>query len=799
MAIGPDLAAVQNAAEFVHALRLLKVAAGDPSFGDMARASGVPRSTLADAVRSGRAQLPRRGVVRGFAKACGITDTAGWDEAWSRIQADRTQTPPPTVLPRELPPDVASFSGRTDALEFLNALVDADATTRIVTICGTAGVGKTALALHWSYQQMSRFPDGQLYINLRGYDPGAPIEPADAAGMLLRSLLPTGATIPADEHARISLYHSLTADRRLLIVLDNASSADQVRVLLAAGSGCVVVITSRDAMSGLVARDGARRLSLGVLSPEESADLLDAVVGDRARAEADAVIELARRCAYLPLGLRLAGELTASRPHVPIADHLAELDDASALEQLDAGGDGQSSLRAVFSWSYQRLADDAARAFRLLGVHPGRDYDSYAVAALTGGSLHEARALLRYLRRAHLLEESADGRYALHDLLRAYAIELADHDPERQAAMSRLLDYYVSTAAAAHKVLYPYDTRPLPQTAPGIAGPDLSDADQTLAWLDAERSNLVAAITASDFPRHVIALAAALDRYLNVSARHPDNITVHRTAMAAAQSIGDRAAEVSSRANLGRTFGQSGRYDEAVEYLTLACADAEALADDQTLRAALNNLGNVQRDLGNHALAIRLLNQAADLAHRLDAVSWEGTALGNLGICLEDIGQYQEALTLYTRARDLHRRAGHSAGEGEVLDSIGSVYVRLGRPADAIEQDALQIARAAHSPDLEVGSLNGLGRALRACGRYDEALAHHESALVLARQFGDQVEAALALDGLGDVELLPDHLEEANARWVEALGICSDLGIALAAEVQAKLTKLDGSRRQWAG
>ena len=455
MASTQDLSAVGDTAEFVQALRLLKIWAGNPSFDQLARRSGVPRSTLADVVKRRRRQLPALEVVRAFVQACGLPDTSAWDDAWRRLQAS-TLAPPERVVPRELPPNVVGFAGRDDVVKTLDTILHAPA-PRLITICGTAGVGKTALAIHWAHRHADQFPDGQLYVNLRGYDPGQPIESGDVAGLLLRSLVPAGATIPPDEHARVSLFRSLTVDRRLLVLLDNASSPEHVRPLLSAGAECLVIVTSRDAMSGLVARDGAHRVQLNVFSPTESVHLLRTLVGERTGAEPTAAAELAQLCAHLPLGLRLVAEFVSSQPPTSLADHLADLKSADTLDQLDVGDDEHTSLRAVFSWSYQRLSPDAARAFRLLGAHPGRDYDDYALAAMLAAPLREARTLIRELRRSHLLEPASGGRYAMHDLLHAYAIDLVAVDPDRDTSVARLRDYATTRAGGiARKV------RPLP-------------------------------------------------------------------------------------------------------------------------------------------------------------------------------------------------------------------------------------------------------------------------------------------------------------------------------------------------
>ncbi|HZE48417.1 MAG TPA: tetratricopeptide repeat protein [Jatrophihabitantaceae bacterium] len=702
-------------------------------------------------------------------------------------------------MPHELPPDIVGYSGRASSLETLDGVLGASTTPKVVIICGTAGVGKTALAVHWAHRHAAQFPDGQIYVNLRGYDVGAPIEALDAAGMLLRSLLPAGATIPPDEHARISLYRSLTADRRLLILLDNASAAAQVRPLLAAGGGCLVVITSRDAMSGLVARDGAQRLELDVLSPAESTALLAAFVGDRARAEPDAIAELARSCAYLPLGLRLAAELTASRPQLALADHLADLDAAETLDQLDAGGDEQTSLRAVFSWSYVRLPLDAARAFRLLGAHPGRDYDGYALAALVDVPLGAARSLIRTLQRAHLLEESAPGRYTMHDLLHAYAVDLASHDPERGAASARLLDYYIWCATTVHQMLHAYDPRRLtldPHLRPSSV-PDLTTPDHAQFWFDSERPNLVAAVRSAPVPRLVIDLAAAVDRQLNVGGHYPEDAIVLEAALTAAQAIGDRPAEGAVVMALGRVLGQTARYADAIECLTRSCDIADELGDRAISGSALISFGCVYYDLGEYGQATEALRKALALATELGLPWLEASALGNLGLCHGSLGLHETALDLFTRALASYRKAGSRPGEGSILDSIGSTHRQLGHPVEAIDHHAraLGIARETGSVSLEIGAMSGLGRASLAAQRHHEALGYYESALRLAHRIGDRFETAQALDGLGELALVRHRHDEARARWNEAYELCLEIGIPLANDVRAKLDQLNATER----
>jgi DNA-binding SARP family transcriptional activator len=356
--------------------------------------------------------------------------------------------PPPggrvkrTLVPRELPADVDRFTGRSAELAALDQLLaaDRDATKAagaalICVVAGTAGVGKTALAVHWGHRVREAFPGGQLYVDLRGYDPGEPVTGASALGGFLRALGVAARDIPADVGQRAACYRSLLDGRRALVVLDNAASVEQVRPLLPGTPSCVVVVTSRDSLAGLVARHGARRLGLDLLPAGDAIGLLLELVGDRVAADPVAAATLAAQCARLPLALRVAAELAAARPDMDLAELAHELaDEQRRLDLLDAGGDPRTAVRAVFSWSYRRLPADAARAFRLIGLHPGPDLDTFAAAALTGTSAQHAADLLRQLARGHLIHRAAPGRYAMHDLLRAYAAGAAGARPEEARA-----------------------------------------------------------------------------------------------------------------------------------------------------------------------------------------------------------------------------------------------------------------------------------------------------------------------------------------------------------------------------
>jgi len=380
-----------------------------------------------------------------------------------------------TVVPRELPAAVPHFVRRASELAVLTELLgqageQAAGTVVITAIGGIAGVGKTALAVQWAHRAASRFPDGQLHVNLRGYDPGRPVTAADALAGFLRALGLAGQDIPAQPEERAGRYRSLLAGKRVLVVLDNAGEVEQVRPLLPGTPTCAALVTSRDSLAGLAARDGARRLEPGPASAGRCDGPAAGADRRAGRRDPGAAAALAVQCSRLPLALRVAAELAAARPAVPLAGLVSELDDQQRrLDLLDADQDPRTAVRAVFSWSYQHLDAGAARAFRLAGLHPGPDLDPYAAAALTGTTLHQAGRLLDQLARAHLIQPAGPGRHGLHDLLRAYARELAadqDTAAERQAALTRLFDHYLYSGRHRGGHPVPVRIRPLARRCP---------------------------------------------------------------------------------------------------------------------------------------------------------------------------------------------------------------------------------------------------------------------------------------------------------------------------------------------
>jgi Helix-turn-helix domain/NB-ARC domain len=486
------------------------------------------------------------------------------------------------VVPRQLPGSVRQFVGRGRELAVLTSLLECAGRTPaavvISAIGGTAGVGKTALAVYWAHQVAERFPDGQLYVNLRGYDPGRPMPASDALAGFLRALGVEGADIPGDTDERAAAYRSLLAGRRMLVVLDNAREARQVRPLLSGSPGSVTVVTSRDALAGLVAADGAIRLDVEQLPLPEAVRLLRELIGARVDEDPAAAVALARQCCGLPLALRVAAELTAARPGAPLAGLVAELADLQhRLDALETGGDDHTAVRSVLYWSYRHLSAPAARMFRLLGLHPGPDTSVDAAASLAGILAVQARHALCELARAHLISEHLPGRYACHDLLRAFAARQAhatDDMAARRAAIGRVLDHYLHTAHAADTLLNPARDRiTLPPYPDGVRPQRLRDRGQALEWFRAEHKVLLAALAlAADagFDTQTWQLAWTLVDFLEFLGHWQDWIVTQRMAIAATRRLADQAAEARCCRALGYAYARTGSDSDAHAHLTRA-------------------------------------------------------------------------------------------------------------------------------------------------------------------------------------------------------------------------------------
>jgi DNA-binding SARP family transcriptional activator/tetratricopeptide (TPR) repeat protein len=692
---------------------------------------------------------------------------------------------------RELPPAVPGFTGREAELQALTGLAGrlgdhAPQAVVIWVIGGTAGVGKTALAVQWAHRAAARFPDGQLYVNLRGYDPGQPLPATDALAGFLRSLGVPGPDIPPEADQRAARYRSLLAGKRMLVVLDNAGSADQVRPLLPGTPSSTVVVTSRDALAGLVARDGATRLDLDVLPQQDAVALLRTLIGARADVEPEAAAELAGRCARLPLALRVAAELAASRPSVPLAGLAGELADlGTRLDLLAAGGDYRTQVRTVFSWSYRHLDAGAARTFRLIGLHPGPDIEPYAAAALTGTAVPQARRTLEALARGHLIQATVPGRYGLHDLLRAYARELTtaeDDQDDRQAALTRLFDYYLHAAATAMDTLFPAERQSRPRIPrQAISVPPLAAPAAAWDWLDGERATLVAVAdhtAAHGWPSHATRLAIVLSRYLDNRGHISEALTIFSHALGAARRTGDRADEATALIQIGNVDWQLSRLQQAGDRYRQALTLFREAGDRAGEARALGNIGLAEAGLGHYEQAARHHQEAVAIDRDIGDRLGEARALGNLGLARQRQGRYHEAAAYHQQSLDLFREIGDRPGEAWALGRLGVTELQPGRYQHAVGylQQALALFQEMRHTFGESEALSRLGDACLELGRYEQATGNFERALAICREIGDPLAEAEVLNGLGDVLFRTGDSERARVHHATALRLASEVG-----------------------
>jgi DNA-binding SARP family transcriptional activator len=666
--------------------------------------------------------------------------------------------------PRQLPAAVAGFTGRAAELAALTQILDdagaaGPGTVVISAIGGTAGVGKTALALHWAHRVADRFADGQLYVNLRGFDPsGVPTAPEAAIRGFLDALGVPPARLPASAEAQAGLYRSLLSAKRMLIVLDNARDEQQARPLLPASPASLVLITSRSQLGGLAAGDGARLLTLDVLDHNEAADMLTSRLGnDRAGAEPAAIGEIADLCACLPLALAVAAASAAARPGFPLSALAAELaDSAGRLDALDAG-DPAASVRAVFSWSYRQLSRQAARMFGLLGLHPGPDICVSAAASLAGIPRAVAFGLLRELARAHLMAEHLPGRYAFHDLLRAYAADQAcTHDcaADRDAAVGRALDHYLHTAARAALLL---DTAKEPVVLapprPGTIPEQPADHRQALAWFEAEHQALIAALglaARSGFDGHAWQLSWAMASFLHLRGHWQEWAATQRTALAAATRLGDATGQALSGRLLGTASAALGDHDQARGHYARSLTLYQRLGNQAGEARVHQNLGVLAESQGRYLDALGHAEQTLRLFQAIGDKTAEAEALNNIGWYHGLLGDYQQARVFCRQALALSAQAGHQTLAGFAWDSLGYAEHHLGNLA--------------------------------------EAAACYQRALNLHRESGDRASEADTLTHLGDTRQAVGEFERARQAWQQALAILESLQHPAADQVRAKLT-----------
>ncbi|HET7013039.1 MAG TPA: tetratricopeptide repeat protein [Streptosporangiaceae bacterium] len=718
----------------------------------------------------------------------------------------------PVLVPRELPADAPQFTGRSAEIAALDQLLGRPEST-VCVISGTPGVGKTALAVRWACLNTGGFPDGQLYVNLRGYDPGQPVSAADALAGLLRALGLTGPDVPDDIGERAARYRSLLAGRRLLILLDNAGAAEQVRPLLPGPGGCLTLVTSRDSLAGLVARDGAHRLRLDPLPPAEAIGLLQALIGDRVDRDPEAAARLADYCSRLPLSLRVAAELAAARPATPLTLLASELaGQRGRLDLLDAGGDQGTAVRAVFSWSCKHLDPAAARTFQLVSVQPGPQIDEHAAAALTGLSPAQASVLLRQLAAAHLIHSLASG-YGLHDLLRAYGSELAADlpDAELASALTALFDFYRAATAHAMDLLVPegIGNRP-PASAPASPLPPVNDKASARRWVDANLANLIAVIGHAahhDWQDHAFDLASALFRDLEYSGRYPELLAIHEHVLAAARRRGSRREQAETLANVCVVYLRQGNYDLARQGLEQALDLFHRLEDVPGQARVLGNLGILDYLLGDYPQATEHQESALKLRVSMDDQPGQIRTLVNLSLIEARLGHLQQAKEHATEAMAEATRAKSIRFEVYALHSLGRINTRLGEYTQSESQlrRAHELSTEMGDPTSQADALGGLGEVAQRRSSYEQAAAYYLRMLDLSRQTGNRAGEAEALNGLGESQLSRGRPGHAGIEHATALAIAEEiadsyeqgrahLGLARVHEAEGEA---DLARRHW--
>jgi DNA-binding SARP family transcriptional activator/tetratricopeptide (TPR) repeat protein len=688
--------------------------------------------------------------------------------------------PAPARVPAQLPPDTVAFTGRSDHLRQLDTFgaPRAARSPRTGVICGTAGVGKTALAVHWAHQVADQFPDGQLYVNLHGYSTGPAVPPIEAIGMFLRSLGIGADRIPIDLAEASALYRSTLAGRRMLVLLDNARSADQVRPLLPGSGDCLALITSRDRLGGLVARDGAHRLTLDVLSPQEAHALLTQILGaHRVHSEPHAATELAGICGYLPLALRIAAANLIHRPHRSIAQHVTELRDGNRLAALAVDGDEHAAVRVALDLSYKSVPADARRLFRLLGLVPGTDITTDAVASLIGTTPAATAPLLDRLAAAHLITEHAPDRFTFHDLLRHHARERAEADGaaeaaggEPAAATRRLLIWYLNTVENATQLLFNWIVRRSlpPSDQPGLAFAGPAEAQ---AWVAAERHNLVAAVdyAATHGPPEVSwLLADRLRAHLSRSGHLGDQLATAQRGLATAEAAADALGQGSMHLSIAQASFEFGHHATALDHLNKALTLFRDGGWREGEAAATTNRGVIYQVTGRLAEAIGEHTRAIELYRRGRAGTVAAGSLNNLGYTYYFLGRLAEAVEALTESITLYRDAGLILGEAVALDSLSAVEHSRGRFDEALEMStrALAIQRKSGGRYQEALVLNHLAEIHTDLGHLDTALELAHASHRLSRDIGDRHTVTHAASTIASIHEALGHPPEA-LRWYQ--------------------------------
>ncbi|WP_203914050.1 tetratricopeptide repeat protein [Rhizocola hellebori] len=630
-------------------------------------------------------------------------------------------------------------------------------TPALAAITGTAGVGKSTLAVWWAHQVSTKFPDGQLYINLRGFAAGTALAVEDALRQFLEAFEVPPDHLPVSVEAQAALFRTLMAERKVLVLLDNARDAEQVRPLLPGSTGCFTLVTSRNDVAGLVAREGARPVTLNLLTAGEAQQLLIQRLGaERVAAEPDAAQSIIAGCARLPLALAVVAARAATQPQSSLSLLARQLRHVDAQLNMLTAGDAVSDVRAALSWSYQALGADAARLFRLMGTHPGPDIATAAVASLAGVPIAHAMSLLSQLAQANLLTEEASGRYYLHDLLRAYAVDLTqelDSTDDCRRAHHRILDHYLHTAHMAARLLEPHrENIILAQPQPGVIPEDLYDYEHAMAWFSAERSVMLASIelaASNGFDLHTAQLAWTLTTFFYLRGYWQDWAAVQHTTLRTAQRSRDQTGQARAHRHVASAYIRLARYDDAIGHLRRALA----------LLAELDDSDN-----------------AAGIHY---SIAW----------ALDLSEQHHEALQHARRAMAMYQAAGQRIGHADSLNLIGWCHAKLGHYRQAVTycRKALLVHQQLGDRHGEAGTWDSLGYAHSRLGQHAKATADYERAITLYRNLGDLYNEADTLAHAGDNHLAAGDHEAAVEDWRRAVTILDELGHPDAYKVRAKM------------
>lgn len=670
--------------------------------------------------------------------------------------------------PRQLPPDLPVFTGRMVALEQLEAAlrgtrsqVESSTAVVISAIEGTAGIGKTSLAVHWAHHVADQFPDGQLYVNLRGFDPsGQVVNPSDAVRGFLDALGVSAEHVPVDLDAQTGLYRSLLAGRRILVVLDNAQDAGQVSPLLPSEPGCLALVTSRRQLSDLETVEGARLLTLDILTMDEARALLAVRLGEeRVAAESKAVDEIIEHCARLPLALAIVAASAVVNPDFSVealADEIRHT--RRTLDVFDV--DTRFDVRTVFSWSYNALRPAPARLFRLLGLHPGPDISLAAAGSLAGLPAGDIRPLLAELAEAHLINEHQPDRYTFHDLLRTYAAELAnvhDSDDESRTTNHRLLDHHLHTAYACDRLLNPHrDSIPLTPLVSCVRPEPISDLEHARAWFTAEHAVLLAVVdhaVANGFDRQVWQLAWSLDTYFERHGHWQDWSTVRLAALDATERSGGPVERAGAHVGLARAYTRLGYLDDAHTHLDHALELYASIHDRAGLAITHHTLTFTLTRQGRQAEALRHSERALDLFQAIDHQVGHANALNAVGWYCAQLGNHREALVHCQRALELHREIGDRESEAVTWGCLGYAHHQL--------------------------------------FQHEQAAACYEQAIQLFGELGNRFHVADTLALLGDTWQAAGFADNARENWRRALVVLEELGHTVYAEqIRAKLARL---------